>query len=152
MAAEEPAAAATTWPRSSDSSASVPARHSSSNSQLASCLAQLASLASAQPAAAAGALGGYSSLPQPAAAATAAPRRWHAPCGALAPFKGAEARGPPAAPSPNLQNKLSGAKEHGQEEETGNIGMVRALTSLQALEAYILVYALALSIYPWILI
>ena len=144
MAAEEPAAAATTWPRSSDSSASVPARQSSSNSQLASCLTQIASLASAQPAAAAGALGGYSSLPQPAAAATATPRRRHAPFGALAPFKGAEARGPPAAPAPNLQNKLSGAKEHGQEEETGDIGMVRAL--------YILVYTLALSIYPWILL
>ena len=108
MAAEEPAAAATTWPRSSDSSASVPARHSSSNSQLASCQAQLASLASAQPAAEAGALRGSSSPPRPS--------------GALAPCKGAEADGPPAATSTkakNEPNEPSGAKKLDLKEKTG---------------------------------
>ena len=100
----------------------MPARQASSNSQLASCLAQLASLASAQPAAAAGALGGYSSPPRPS--------------GALAPCKGAEADGPPAATSTkarNEPNEPSGAKKLDLKEKTGVIW------------TYFLEYALALS-------
>ena len=83
-----------------------------------------ASLATAQPTAAAGAFGGSSS-----------PRR---PSGALAPCKGAEAGGPPAATSPNSRNEPSGAKKLDQKEKTG-------AKNLQMLGTYYLEYALALS-------
>ena len=109
----------------------MPARHSSSNSQLAASRAEPASRALAQPTAAAGALGGSNS-----------PRR-RAPSGALAPYKGAEAAGPPAATSPNLRSELSGAKEFGLEEETGDISKMRALTNLQTPWTFVLVYTLA---------